>query len=437
MRPAKAPTTERPAPALSAGAEVIRRCAELARFTSQPGALTRLYLTPEHRAAAGHVADWMRQAGMTVAIDAAATVVGRYEGTTPDAPALLLGSHIDTVRDAGRYDGNLGVVLAIQAVGALHARGERLPCAIEVLAFGDEEGVRFPVTLTGSRALAGTLDPAMLDAVDEDGISLRAALERFGCDPGDLPALARNALVPDGVSPDRRRVLGYIELHIEQAPALEAEGLPVGIVTGIAGATRFAAEVVGVAAHAGAMPMAARHDAVTAMAEMVLAVERLALATPGLVATVGRVEAVPGAVNVIASGARFTIDLRSPDDAVRARALERLRRELAGIATRRAVGLRMRETYDEPACVCAPHLVGALAESVARAGLRPFLLPSGAGHDGLALAPLCPIGMLFVRCEGGISHSPEEEVTVADAEVAGQVLLDFLHHFDPRGGIAP
>jgi len=426
MRPAKAPPTDRPAPAHPAGAEAIRRCAELARFTSQPGALTRLYLTPEHRAAAGHVADWMRQAGMTVEIDAAATVVGRYEGTTPDAPALLLGSHIDTVCDAGRYDGILGVVLAIQAVGELHARGERLPCAIEVLAFGDEEGVRFPVTLTGSRALAGTLHPAMLEAVDDDGITVRAALERFGCDPAEVPSLAR----------DPRRVLGYVELHIEQGPVLEAEGLPVGIVTGIAGASRVAAEVVGVAAHAGAMPMASRHDAVTAMAEMVLAVERVALATPGLVATVGRVEAMPGAVNVIASGARFTIDLRSADDAVRGRALERLRRELAGIATRRAVGLRLRETYDEPACICAPQLVGALTASVTRLGQRPFLLRSGAGHDGLALAPLCPIGMLFLRCEGGISHSPEERVSAADAEIAGQVLLDFLCHFDPRGGTA-
>ncbi len=426
MRPAKTTLPDPATPAHPTGAEALRRCAELARFSSHPGALTRLYLTPAHRAAADEVAGWMRQAGMTVEIDAAATVVGRYEGTTPDAPALLLGSHIDTVREAGRYDGILGVVLAIQAVGALHARGERLPCAIEVLAFGDEEGVRFPVTLTGSRAVAGTLAPEMLEVADDEGTTLRAALERFGCDPADLPSLAR----------DPRRVLGYVELHIEQGPVLEAEGLPVGIVTSIAGASRVAAEVVGVAAHAGAMPMSARHDAVTAMAEMVLAVERVALTTPRLVATVGRVEATPGAVNVIASGARFTIDLRSPSDAIRAQALERLRRELAGIATRRAVGLRLRETYDEPACICAPQLVGALTDSVTRLGQRPFLLPSGAGHDGLALAPLCPIGMLFLRCEGGISHSPEERVTAADAELAGQVLLDFLRHFDPRGGTA-
>lgn len=443
MRRARALTTDRPAPALSAGEEALRRCADLARFSSGPGsALTRLYLTPEHRAAAGQVADWMRQAGMAVEIDAAATVVGRYEGTTPDAPVLLVGSHIDTVRDAGRYDGVLGVMLAIRAVGELHAHGERLPCAIEVLAFGDEEGVRFPVTLTGSRALAGTLDPAMLDTADDDGTTLRAALERFGCDPAELPALARTApartaLAHTTPAPGRRRVVGYVELHIEQGPVLEAEGLPVGIVTGMSGASRFAAEVTGVAAHAGVMPMPSRHDAVTAMAEMVLAVERLALTTPGLVATVGRVEATPGAVNVIASGARFTIDLRSADDAIRGRALEQLRHELAGIAARRGVGLRLRETYDEPACLCAPELVGALSASVARQGLRPFLLASGAGHDGLALAPLCPIGMVFVRCSGGISHSPAEEVTAADAEIAARVLVDFLRHFDPRAGTAP
>jgi len=302
-----------------------------------------------------------------------------------------------------------------------------LPFAVEVVGFGDEEGVRFGATLLGSRAVAGTFDMAVMEKNDRDGISMRDALGRFGLDPQNIPAAARK----------RGDMLAYVELHIEQGPVLEAEGLPVGIVTGMSGASRFAAEVTGVAAHAGVMPMPSRHDAVAAMAEMVLAVERLALTTPGLVATVGRVEATPGAVNVIASGARFTIDLRSADDTIRGQALERLRQELAGIAARRDVGLRLCETYDEPACACAPELVGALSASVARQGLRPFLLASGAGHDGLALAPLCPIGMLFVRCGGGISHSPGEKVTAADAEAAARVLVDFLRHFDPRGMAAP
>ncbi len=403
------------------GARVMRRLDELARFSSEPGALTRLYLSPEHRAAADQVAQWMRDAGMATGLDAAGSVVGRYEGTAPGSPALLLGSHIDTVRNAGRYDGNFGVVAAIEAVAALNAGGERLPFAIEVIAFGDEEGVRFPVTLTSSRAVAGILDMAALDAQDAEGISVREALVRFGCDPAGLPRVARR----------REDVLGYVELHIEQGPVLEAEALPVGVVSAISGASRFTAEAEGVAGHAGTVPMRLRHDAVAAMAEMVLAVERVALETPDLVATVGWVEASPGAVNVIPARARFTIDMRSPDDAVRRGATERLERELRAVAARRGISLSLRAHYDAPALTCAPALTDALERSVAHLGIRPVRLTSGAGHDGLAVGMLCPVGMLFVRCEGGISHNPLEAVTEADAGVATRVLLDFLHSFDP------
>ena len=403
------------------GARVMRRLDELARFSSEPGALTRLYLSPEHKAAADRVAHWMRDAGMATGLDAAGSVVGRYEGAAPGAPALLLGSHIDTVRDAGRYDGNFGVVAAIEAVAALDACGERLPFAIEVIAFGDEEGVRFPVTLTTSRAVAGILDMAALDAQDAEGISVREALVRFGCDPSAIPRVARR----------REDVLGYVELHIEQGPVLEAEALPVGVVSAINGASRFAVEVEGVAGHAGTVPMRLRHDAVAAMAEMVLAVERVALETPDLVATVGWVEASPGAVNVIPAHARFTIDMRSPDDAVRKDATDRLEGELHTAAARRGVGLSLRAHYDAPALTCAPALADALERSVAHLGIRPLRLGSGAGHDGLAIGRLCPVGMLFVRCEGGISHNPREAVTEADAGVATLVLLDFLRSLDP------
>ncbi len=404
------------------GARVMRRLDELARFSSEPDALTRLYLTPDHQEAAAQVAEWMREAGMAAGLDAAGNVVGRYEGSAPGMPALLLGSHIDTVRDAGRYDGNFGVVAAIEAVAALSARGERLPFAVEVIAFGDEEGVRFPVTLTGSRAVAGILDPAALDAEDGEGVSLREALRGFGCDPSCLPGVARR----------RDSVLGYVELHIEQGPVLETEGLPVGVVTAINGASRFAVEVEGVAGHAGTVPMRLRHDAVAAMAEMVLAVERTALDTPDLlVATVGWVEASPGAVNVIPARARFTIDLRSPDDRAREDATERLRREMQAVAARRGVPLALQTRYDAPAVVCAPALIESLERSVARFGVRPLRLSSGAGHDGLAMAALCPVGMLFVRCEGGISHNPAEAITEADADVAVRVLADFLQHLNP------
>jgi allantoate deiminase len=410
------------------GTTVMRRLEELARFSSEAGsdagALTRLYLTPEHKAAALQVSAWMREAGMKTEIDAAGNVVGRYEGAGgAGAPALLLGSHIDTVRNAGRYDGNLGVVVAIQAVAELHARGERLPFAIEVIAFGDEEGVRFPVTLTGSRAVAGTVDPLALDAEDADRVSLREALRTFGCNSDALPRVARRP----------ENVLAYVEVHIEQGPVLEAEGLPVGVVTAINGASRFTAEVEGAAGHAGTVPMALRRDALAAAAEMVLLVERLATETGDLVATVGRIEATPGAVNVIPSGARFTIDIRSPSDETRTLAVARLREGMEELAGRRGIGFRLDKTYDEAAAVCAPWLVAQLEAAVARAaGLHPRRLPSGAGHDGLAMIALCPIGMLFVRCAGGISHNPAESITTEDADVAACVLLDLLRNFRPE-----
>jgi hydantoinase/carbamoylase family amidase len=404
------------------GASVMRRLDELARFSSDKGALTRLYLTPEHKAAALQVQAWMGEAGMLAAIDAVGTVVGRYEGDRPGLPALLLGSHIDTVRNAGKYDGNLGVVAAVEAVAALYARGLRLPYAIEVLGFGDEEGVRFPVTLTGSRTVAGTLDPAALDAEDADRVSVREALQQFGCNPFQIPDIPRR----------KEDVLGYVELHIEQGPVLEAEDLPVGVVTAIAGASRFMVDLTGVAGHAGTVPMRLRKDAGAAAAEMMLAVERTALETADLVATVGRVEVMPGAVNVIPSEVRLTIDIRSPSDQVRNDAIARLSGELGAIAARRGVGLRMTRSYDAAAATCAAWLVEKLEAAVGRSGIRPLRLPSGAGHDGLAIISLCPIGMLFVRCKGGISHNPAESITVEDADDAVRVLVDFLSSFQPQ-----
>jgi allantoate deiminase len=406
---------------LRAGEIVMRRLDELAQFSSDPNALTRLYLTPEHKAAVGQVMAWMREAGMEAEIDAVGNVVGRYEGRRPDVRTLLIGSHIDTVGNAGKYDGSLGVIVGIQAVAELHARGERLPFAIEILAFGDEEGVRFPVTLTGSRAIAGVLDSAVLDVEDENGVNLREALQSFGCNPSDIPKVARS----------RERVLGYIEVHIEQGPVLEKEGLPVGVVTAINGASRLGIEVAGEAGHAGTVPMRLRKDAVAAAAEMVRAVESLALETEDLVATVGRIEAFPGAVNVIASQARFTLDIRSPSDDVRQAALDALVRAFHAIAERRGLELSIERFYDEPAAACAAWMMRALEDSVVRLGFRPMRLPSGAGHDGLAMISLCPIGMLFVRCKGGVSHNPAESITADDADVATRVLLDFLRHLDP------
>lgn len=404
------------------GAEVMARLDALARFSADADGLTRLYLTPAHAQAARQVAAWMEEAGMETRLDAAATVVGRYEAATPGAPTLLLGSHIDTVRNAGRYDGNLGVVTAIAAVKALHDAGERLPFAVEVLAFGDEEGVRFPVTLTGSRALAGLVRPEALEARDRDGISLATALTGFGCDPDGIARLAR----------DPASVLGYLEVHIEQGPVLDEADLPVGIVTAIAGASRLVVTVEGRAGHAGTVPMSLRHDALAAAAEMVLAIEAEATATPDLVATVGQIEVPRGAVNVIPALTRFSLDLRSPSDAVRHAALARLCTAFDAIAARRGVAVSAHARYDEPAASCAPGLRDAIAAGIARLGLPPRHLPSGAGHDGLALAGLCPIGMIFVRCAGGLSHSPAESVTEADVDLATRLLVDVLRHLRPQ-----
>ncbi|KAB1080722.1 allantoate amidohydrolase [Methylobacterium soli] len=403
------------------GTAVMARLDILAGLTDEPGLLTRLFLSPAHAAAARQVGAWMEEAGMRVTFDAAGTVVGRYEGDRPGAPALLLGSHIDTVRDAGRYDGTLGVVTAIAAVAALHEAGLRMPFAVEVLAFGDEEGVRFPVTLTGSRALAGRFEPAALDCQDGDGISLRDALTKFGLDPEGVGRLARAPA----------DVLGYLEVHIEQGPVLEAEDLPVGIVTAIAGAARYSVVVEGAAGHAGTVPMGLRRDAAAAAAEMILAVEAVARADADLVATVGTVEVPRGAVNVIAAQTRFTIDIRSPDNAARARALADLFARFDAIAARRGVSYAKNSFYEAPAVACAPGLVAAIEAGAGRLGIRSRRLPSGAGHDGLALAALCPIGMIFVRCAGGISHSPREAITVEDADIAARLLVDLLHHLDP------
>jgi allantoate deiminase len=410
-----------PGTATPFGPALMERLEILAGFTDEPGMLTRLYLSPAHKAAALQVERWMTMAGMSAQIDAVGNVVGRYEGAAPGMPALLIGSHIDTVRNAGKYDGNLGVLAAVAAVAELDRLGERRPFAIEVLAFGDEEGVRFPVTLSGSRAIAGTLEPHALDAEDGDGVSVREALQGFGCDPSDIAGVRRR----------KEAVLGFVELHIEQGPVLEAEGLPIGIVTAINGASRYAVEVTGEAGHAGTVPMALRKDALVAAAEMVIAVEQRCAMLPELVGTVGTLEVVQGAVNVVPGAVRFTIDIRAPEDATRAEAIADLEREFGAIAGRRRVGMSLSRTYDAPAVTCVPWLMDQLEAAVVRLGIGPRRLPSGAGHDGLAVAALCPVGMLFTRCKAGISHNPAEAITAADADVAVRVLIDFLRHLAP------
>ncbi len=405
---------------------IMARCEELARCTEQADGLTRIFLSAEQRRANELVLGWMREAGMTARLDALGNCVGRYEAVTPGQPCLMLGSHLDTVRDAGKYDGMLGVVAAIECIANLNSRGVRLPFAVEVLGFSDEEGVRFNATLLGSRAVAGTFKPESLDAVDAQGVTMREALLAFGLDPRKIGDAARR----------REDLLAFVELHIEQGPVLEAEGLAVGVVTAINGATRLAVEVEGLAGHAGTVPMDLRQDALAAAAECVLAVERLARSGHArglsLVGTVGKLECLPGAVNVIPGKVRFTVDVRAPVDADRIATVDALLLECNAIASRRNVQLTARKTHEGRVAACAPWLMDQLGSAIAAEGIAERRLPSGAGHDGMAMIDITDIAMLFLRCERGISHNPAEAVSAEDVEIGNRVLLRFIENFKPK-----
>jgi allantoate deiminase len=407
---------------MDTGALLCARLDELAAISEDPNCLTRVFLSPEQKRASALVLDWMRQAGLAARSDAIGNVVGRYEGARPGLPALLLGSHLDTVRDAGKYDGMLGVVTAIACVAALDREARRLPFAVEVIGFADEEGLRFGVTMLGSRAVAGTFEPGWLERRDADGISMAEALRRFGLDPAAIGAAARR----------KEEFLAYAELHIEQGPLLEQRGLAVGCVSAIAGASRFEVEIAGEAGHAGTVPMAGRRDALAAAAECVLAIEARCRGEDGLVGTVGRLEAHPGAINVIPGRVSFTIDLRAPEDGQRQRAAADILRAIGVIAARRNVVATSREIHALAAAPCAPWLMAQIDAAIAAEGIVPFRLASGAGHDGMAMNAIADIGMIFLRCAGGISHNPAEAISAADAETGYRVLLRLLRDFVPE-----
>jgi allantoate deiminase len=399
-----------------AAVRIMQRLEALAALTADPPRLTRVFLSDEHRRANDLVAGWMREAGMRARVDAMANITGRVEGNAGALPAVMLGSHLDTVRDAGRYDGMLGVVTAIECAHRIGAGV--LPFALEVVGFGDEEGVRFGATLLGSRAIAGTLDLKVLDATDRDGVSMANALRSFGLDPGEVTAAARR----------REELLAYVELHIEQGPVLERAGLPVGCVTSINGATRLQVHMQGMAGHAGTVPMAARQDALAAAAEVILAVEQRCAQEQHLVGTVGRIEASPGAVNVIPGECRFTIDVRAPEDVRRRKAVEDIRAALADISVRRRIQSGCVVMHDSAASPCAPWLMQQIDAAIAAQGVVPQRLPSGAGHDAMAMAAIADTGMIFVRCAGGISHHPAESITVEDAQTGFETLYGFVRN---------
>jgi allantoate deiminase len=394
---------------------------ELGRISESPDFLVRTFLVPEQKIAHDRVAGWMREAGMEVEHDSAGNVIGRYAGTDPKAPALMTGSHLDTVRNAGKYDGMLGVIAPIACVADLNRRGKRLPFTIEVVGFVNEEGTRFGSSMTGSRAIAGTFDPAILDAKDKQGISMGEAYRAFGLDPAMIGFCARK---PGSIA-------AFVELHIEQGPVLEKEGLALGVVTAISGARRIRVEVTGLAGHAGTVPMGQRLDALVAAAEAVQYVEKRCSGTSMLVGTVGMLEALPGAMNVIPGRANFSLDIRAAEDDVRDAAIDDVLAEIAAICARRGLKHTVTELYQSTATPCHPALMKAVEAAIRDQGLDTMHLPSGAGHDAATLAPLCPIAMIFMRCTRGISHNPLEAVLPEDVEVATGALLHFIENFKP------
>ncbi len=402
------------------GKTVMAWCEELAAWSDESDALSCAYLTDSHQKTAAHIASLMRTAGMHAHIDAVGNVVGRYLSDDANAKSLLTGSHYDTVRNGGKYDGREGILLPIAVVQHLHARGEKLPFHIEVIAFAEEEGVRFKSTFLGSTAVTGSFDMALLDKTDADGVTMRAALQAAGHAEADIAGIAR----------DPASVLGFVEVHIEQGPVLLQRDLPVGIVTSIAGSCRYLLELRGVASHAGTTPMDMRRDAATAAAEIVLLVEQRCANQGSLVGTVGQLQVPNGSVNVIPGRCQLSLDIRAADDATRDAAVADILAGAAEICARRGIELQSELLVRAAAAPCASWLMEQLTAATARAGVTPFALPSGAGHDAMAMAEMTDVAMLFTRCgNGGISHNPLEVMTADDAEISAQVLLDFLRNF--------
>ena len=397
-------------------AEALARCLRLASFTEDPGSTRRTFLSAPMHDCHREIARWMELLGVHMRVDAVGNLRGFYPAAQPNSPRLLIGSHLDTVPNAGAYDGVLGVVLAIALLEGL--QGRRLPFGIEVVGFSEEEGVRFGTPFIGSRALVGRLDQKLLDVHDAQGISVRKAIENFGLNPDEIPQAEL-----------QKDTLGYLELHIEQGPILEKLNLPLAAVEAIAGQSRLEFAFLGRANHAGTTPMHLRCDAITGAAEWISAVERLAHEVPGLVATVGKIEAKPGAANVIAGEARLPLDIRHGSDEIRLRAVNDLIREAHEIAARRGLSVRESVLLNQAAVAMDSFLTAEIEKAILKTGCKPHRMVSGAGHDAMILAEKVPAAMIFLRTPGGISHHPAESVAVEDVERAiecGLHLLDQL-----------
>ena len=407
---------------MSIGTDILERVAELGRHSDSPDHYTRVYLSAAHRAAARRIAAWMEEAGMRVRVDPVGSVIGRYDAAAPDAKTLLMGSHFDSVRNGGKYDGVLGILVPIACVTELRRRGERLPVAIEIAAFADEEGARFSTSFLASRALIGRFDRGALERRDADGVLLAEAMRSAGLDPARIEA----------ARVDPESLAAYVEVHIEQGPVLLDAGHALGVVTSIAAGLRHTVRVKGEAGHAGTVPMPRRRDALAAAAEMVLAIEKRCSATPSLVGTVGILRVKDGSSNVIPGEVELTVDIRAADGKTHLAAQEDVFAACEAIAKRRGVALEHTKTHEVKAVPCSPRLQDAIARAIERTvGGRALRLPSGAGHDAMVLAEVTDVGMMFVRCgAGGVSHNPAETVTPEDADAAAKALLGFLRDFE-------
>ncbi len=395
---------------------ILHRCDELARITDEPGRLTRTFASLAMRRANALVGVWMRGAGMKTRVDAIGNLIGHYPGTEPGSKILLLGSHLDTVCNAGKFDGPLGVILAIACVEKLHRQKVRLPFAIEVIGFADEEGVRYQTAYLGSKALAGCFDGSDLRRKDTAGISMADAIKCFGGKPAKLKSARLNP----------KYLLGYLEVHIEQGPVLVRKNLAVGVVTAIAGQSRFEISFTGHAGHAGTVPMGLRRDALCAAAEFIVAAEKFACKTDRLVATVGQVCAEPGASNVIPGEVRLTLDVRHQLDSARRAGCAMLHKLARQIARARKVKVDWRPVQQTASVSCSPQLSRRLKRAVNKYQSKVAVLSSGAGHDATVMARITPTAMLFVRCKGGVSHHPDESVSCPDVRVTFEVMNGFL-----------
>ncbi len=405
-----------PDPLTRATQRLVRRLDELGRISDEPRKLTRTFLSPAMRRANTLVDWWMRSAGLRTHVDAVGNLIGRREGPRPGLKTLLLGSHLDTVRDAGRFDGALGVLLPLVALADLRRRAVALPFAVEVIGFSEEEGVRFASAYLGSKGYTGQVRASDLRLRDAKGVTVREALEKRSREGFSLPKPAH----------PRSSLLGYLEVHIEQGPVLEKKDLSVGVVSAIAGQTRGRLTLRGQAGHAGTTPMALRRDALAGASEIVLLAEELARASKPLVATVGTLVISPGAPNVIPGEITLSLDVRHPHDANRRAALAKILAAAERVARRRKLACEWTPTQDNGAVACSPEMTALLAASVRRVQKRPAELVSGAGHDAVVMSAITPVAMLFVRCRDGLSHHPDEFASPADIEVALRVMVDFI-----------